>query len=1631
MFFPEDIPYLKVMTKKITLPKGEPLGKNNLIFLLTNSRKESYDMIMDDSNMLKLNYYRYYFYNLYYYGRIRGRRYIINYKADKKKIMKEVSAYTDIQMIPRLKVEQLTTTYSMFYDLSEYLRIFKGLTDRLIPATKCVEYWTFMKSILMSDSFSKYQKKYLLIDIANFKNIKAAFKEVINNPVYMIYYTLFKNPALIADLNIDILLYHGNRVLKINPSLCDAKTYRAFMVEIRKLYNTAVNTDIGEELSEEVVLKNEREEVVRNEITKSLNFTGDKAIEGPVTSIPDTPEKEDPVIEKEVEKKVKAASEKIDKVVKPATKEENRVATNAIKTDVENEIENDEEIVKRLYEASKKKNVPTKSAASSARDELLRKKQEDIVVGGMTVKELKKIDASHMPIPEKNISNGLKTTNENMKTVKFANLNKTYIDNVMQKDITDAIMSLNNKSMPIYVRSIKVKDTSNELNYIDTYTIELEDANRQRSTVTVDIPKFIDNQFLWLGGNKKLILNQNFYLPLVKTGPDTVEIVTNYNKLTITRNAVKSLGGIEKISKFMQVNEKFRDSFKMLDVSDMNKGYITTIEYDEMAKLFASYSVTGCKIMFSQPDAIAWAKSKGVKIPLGKMCIGYDKSGPIFIDLETQTDDYGETITDYIVNNASEDVRTKFKAIKTGKRLMYAHVKTMEKFIPVFVLLCFWEGFSTVLNKMDAKYRLTSQYPKDINASESVIRFKDCYFVYEDNALSSLLINGMRQVNTEDYEIAAFDTKDPYFDILKKIYGKASIASALDNTYEFTIDPITESILKDLNLPTKIVDLMIHAVHLLADNQSKLPIDQNLYRIRMAETIPAILYDSIAKNYINYKNSNGRKKFSMPRDTVIKKLLELKTVEDYSTLNPILEMEKTHTVLSKGWRGINLDDSYTPPKRSYDKSMIGTIATISSPDGSVGVQRKLTLEPAIKSVRGYVDTPSSEKDLDKLSDVNLFGPAEMVAPLSITNDDPTRVGHSAKQSTHVIPVKNASPVLISNGVEEFCRYNLSSDFVVNADEDGTVIEYDEKSRIMVVEYKSGKHRAINMAPNIVKNGGGGFYESLLMTTNLKVGDKFKVNTPLAWNKDFFQNNPLNGCRMNMGVLTKVALMSTYDTYNDATYITNKLAHDAATEMCFQKAVVVGKNSNVSFIAKVGDHIEIGSPLIQFDSSFEDSTINEMLNALSKDPRLEAEIMDSAKNNVKSKVAGVIEDIKIFSTVELDELSESLRRIVKSYYDGINKKKKLLSKYDSEGSIVKCGMLLTDTTGKVEPNMYGVIRGQKCEDSVLIEFYIKHTELLEVGSKIAMFTGLKNTICEIIPEGYESYSSFRPDEEIGSIVASNSILKRMVPSLVVTVLGNKCIVELKRSLTKIWNTENLGVADRRKQIEDLVYKFFDAMDKSGTNTKKYKGLFEPMSDAEFKTFFNNFTTNDQEYLVLDIVEYEHTLTLEDVERTAKVLKIPLFEDVYCPHITMDKDNVIVTQKPVPVGYLHVKRTQQTVMKKNGISTSIDARSAMTGQVTAADKNGRETDLENALLVAVGLDATLKELNGPRADDMYMKNEMLHDIATNGFVRYADLTSDLTNKTTLNTVNVFFLGMGIDTDLVTKGLMLPKTLRTELK
>lgn len=234
--------------------------------------------------------------------------------------------------------------------------------------------------------------------------------------------------------------------------------------------------------------------------------------------------------------------------------------------------------------------------------------------------------------------------------------------------------------------------------------------------------------------------------------------------------------------------------------------------------------------------------------------------------------------------------------------------------------------------------------------------------------------------------------------------------------------------------------------------------------------------------------------------------------------------------------------------------------------------------------------------------------------------------------------------------------------------------------------------------------------------------------------------------------------------------------------------------------------------------------------------------------------------------------------------------------------------------------------------------------------------------------------------------------------------------------------------KRKKIEKLVIDVLTAVDPSKRNVKKWQETFASMSDKEFDQFCKTLK-DANEFITLDVVEYEGVPTLETFEAGAKVLGIPLFERVAMPHTTMDKNKVQWTKHPVLVGYCNVKRPQQAIIKKNGASTSIEKRSPITGQVTGEDKNGRETDLENSMMVAMGADAILKELNGFRADDMHAKAQAYSLASSDGYLRLEDLDNDLANKTTLNTADVYFIGMGLKSDLVTSGNMLRSTIEKE--
>lgn len=1020
--YSDSLPYGKVMSRKINLPIGHPPGTGNLAFLYTTKFEDSLSLIKNHTNAIPGQKYKWYFYQQDYRGMIWNKRYRFRNMQLRKSHYDTVRKSTTVK--PYIaRIVSPDEEKNLLYDLHTYVSIINEYSKKMSVPRKVRAYWDYMKPIL-TKAVPSLKTRMVLVNLDQF-HLGDTLQENLNHPLYMIWYTLYKYPECLVGVDVDFLFFSGMKILKINPTqffaLPDEKLDDGAIGVVAKKVSSTIKMppknvvtelqiqmkrimhSVPDQALDEKKLQEEDIKSVIIDETKTKMGLSDKdkkeiIDETDVTNVADTVKKEEDQIAKSVEQKVSVTADRVLKA-KPMerldiSRQEGKVKT-VVQMMVDNDINEDQKILEDAYNKMKHEKVPV-SPRSSARNQKLMDEQKNLEIKGMTVEQLSKMKVKEVKVKSKDISKAVTTPNQHMKTMTFYERNKTYIEKVMPKDIMDALLCLNTKSIPLYVRDVKIEDTSDELNYKETYTIALEDANRQRSTLKVDFPKIIENRFMYLGGGKKNIKNQSYFYPVVKTEEDTVQMVSNYNKMYIRRIDTKSTSSVERLKRFLKQADGADKMIKFGNSNAVNKSgeFITSVEYDELAKFMKRIHTGGMHLYFSQHDVQDILKKRNLTAPDGYFCVGFDKEDkPIYVAYSgTQKTKAGQSICDLIVDALPEDMRAAYYKIRAPKRLMYVSVKVMNQDITVAMLLGFWEGLTTILRKCKANYRLEAHMPKVVQPSENVIRFKDTFLVYEDTMEAGLLLNGIRMVPTEKWNIGDFDSREPYIEYFVKMYGKAAISNALFNFYEWFIDPVTKEILEDINLPTDLVSLVIYAVSLLADSQYTSDLNQRISRIRSFEIIPMVFYGELASQYVIYRNASGRKKFSLKRDCVIKGILDVATVEEISTLNPTLEIENTHGVSFKGFHGNNLDDMYTIRKRSYDPSMTGTISPISSPDAGCGLNKSLTLEPEIENIRGYVKVPETGKDFDNLQDINLFSAGELTMPGASRNDDPSRAG---------------------------------------------------------------------------------------------------------------------------------------------------------------------------------------------------------------------------------------------------------------------------------------------------------------------------------------------------------------------------------------------------------------------------------------------------------------------------------------------------------------------------------------------------------------------------------------------------------------------------------------------------------------
>ena len=633
-----------------------------------------------------------------------------------------------------------------------------------------------------------------------------------------------------------------------------------------------------------------------------------------------------------------------------------------------------------------------------------------------------------------------------------------------------------------------------------------------------------------------------------------------------------------------------------------------------------------------------------------------------------------------------------------------------------------------------------------------------------------------------DFETPIMNSNSVFVDIFNQLFFKQySQLTTFITYYNFFVDAITADVCDHYHIPNDIAGMLIYASNLLADNNHTSENNAALYRIRSSEIIPAIIHYRLAFAISKYNNSVGSKArgnaLVFNPNEVINELLAVTNVETMSALNPMVEMHIRENITKKGFKGVNSDRSYTKEKRTFDDTMIGKMAISSPNNRNVGVNRQLVADPKIESVRGYTSTEGPDA---AYNDFQLASFSELMTPGTVTRDDAIRTAIATSQTSHIVSTAAAQPVLISNGVDEVVPAYLTEEFSYVAREDGSVLDMNEN--YMIIQYKSGKKKAVNIGHKPSFNSGSGFYVDNKLTSNFEVGDNFKEGDVLAYHEKFMSKDVTGMVRMNVGPLAKVAFAGLYATYEDAGLVTTKMSKKLETKLMMMQSQKLTAMDDIESIVKVGTEVEIGDPLIIFglgdtgDKSV-DNFLKAFQNADSND------VLNNAKRIYRAKHAGTVADVRIYTTKSLDKLSPSLYDIISNHFKENIQKRKILDKYDKTDSVYKMETLFDLPT---EPLKGTTIKGQTCD--VLVEIYIEHADEASVGDKLAIYGASKQVLSEVVPEGLEPYSETRPEEEVSLFVAPSAILKRMIPSLLVTASGNKVLVELKRKMADIWKKE---------------------------------------------------------------------------------------------------------------------------------------------------------------------------------------------------------------------------------------------------
>lgn len=1026
---------------------------------------------------------------------------------------------------------------------------------------------------------------------------------------------------------------------------------------------------------------------------------------------------------------------------------------------------------KELLKEINKKQVPKKSEKQLRRIAQVRDAYKSIKLeDNRTLEEI--INDTESEQIDSKISRSDNILDKSVETCTLKDFERSYIQKTFKSDIIKTFKSFSDdsKSIPLNIIDYKEEDTSDRFNSKTTITVKFEDDNQKQHTIKIDIPKPDKDGTMLINGNKKILKKQITLLPLIKIQPDKLAINTYYNKVLMYRQGTvlnRKVVIIKKLVESYLVNDKDKVLFSVKYGNNIssNKNFITTIEYDELAKNYHKY-IVGPKnnrtvIFFNQNEIRDEIKRLNIlyentvnKLPIA---IDYGKLEVLYFNMKDTVNSVGDIILKVFEEKSGlVNINEIINKIKPPKKRIYSKITIQSYEIPTVVFLGALYGIRNVMKVNNLKFTFSSKPLR--NDNRLTIKFKDGILYYPEYPFgNSLLFNGLSEIPTEEFNFDDFDTPDPYIEWAYLKFKNRNIYKGWTCFKELFIDIITREILEKLKLPTDFLELFLYANEMLTDNTHANETKAENYRIRGYETICVGLYKALAHEYAIYKQkeSKGKSGISLPQDILYTTLTGSEILENYDTINPIneLKMSSICTFKGVGVGGSNVKHGFSLNRRAFGEDATGIFSASNVDNGSVGITKELTNSPRILSTRGFLDPTDTKAKQNELTIAERLSPEELIMPAINKYDHPNRVAFSSAQWKHTLPIYGGGdPPLIGSGYEKTMVKQIGDTFSLKSSKDGVVTNINEEYNIITVEYKDGTKETFKYGRDFIRNSN--FFLENNLKLNVKVGQKVKENDILAYSEEFFTKTVDNDLSFTMGGICKVALMDDYFTEEDSSLISKSLSNRLSTSVTKKKSICISGKSNIIKYAKVGEYVKDGDSIFLFEdeSDEDDSTVNEILEMLDVD---EETMENMAYHSPKANSSGTITKLNVIWTGELEDMSDSCRKFVSEYikqkkseikYEESETGKKSNRDYEFKKATPKFGRIGTDELG---------------DNGILIEYYITHVTSYEIGDKLSFYPAIKSVTAQILPENQTPYTE--SGDNIDAVMGLISLSARQVNS----------------------------------------------------------------------------------------------------------------------------------------------------------------------------------------------------------------------------------------------------------------------------